>query len=305
MRKLPKINQLKNLEAIIQYGSIRAAAQALHQTQPAMTRSIQELEKILGVVLLVRGVRGAVLTEMGRIFEPRMSMVINELERAIDELEQIERTFQGTVTLGCSHLPAFGIMPAVIKKFHERYTTTRITIIEGQLSELLSSLRLGRLDFFIGVVTPDISLHEFIEDNLGIAEFAVIARKGHPLIKKTSLSELRGAKWYLPTASTGYFSDVERLIFPSGKETRASIIYGDSMSIAEQLILNEDYLFIGPKAMLLVPHLNEITSIIPVREKLPNGNYKLIYRQQQILTPIAKRLIDDVRFAYLEFMKQS
>ena len=45
MRHLPKINQLKNLRAIIQHGSIRSAAEANHQTQSAMTRSIQELEK--------------------------------------------------------------------------------------------------------------------------------------------------------------------------------------------------------------------------------------------------------------------
>ncbi|MFW5389461.1 MULTISPECIES: LysR substrate-binding domain-containing protein [unclassified Yersinia (in: enterobacteria)] len=304
MRELPKINQLKNLKAIIQFGSIRAASQASHQTQPAMTRSIQELEKILGVSLLVRGARGAVLTEMGRIFEPRMNMILNELERAIDELRQIERSSHGSVTFGCSHLPAFGIVPTVVKKFQERYPTARLTVIEGQLSELLPSLRLGRMDFFIGVISPDISLHEFNDEHLAIAEFGVIARKGHPLINSTSLRDLRAAKWYLPTASTGYFSNMEALIFPYGKESTCSVIFGDSAAIAEQLVLNEDYLFVGPKTMLAVPHLKKIVSIIPIKEKLPDGHYSLIYRQQQTLTPLAKHLIDDLRFAYLGFMDQ-
>lgn len=303
MRELPKIHQLKNLRAIIQYGSIRAASQALHQTQPAMTRSIQELEKILGVALLVRGGRGAILTEMGRTFEPRMNAVLNELERAIDELQQIERTSQGTVMFGCSHLPALGIMPAVIKSFQQRYTTARITAVEGQLSELLASLRLGRLDFFIGLILPDISLHEFNEEPLGIAKFSVIARKNHPLTNSTSLSELRDAKWYLPTASAGYYNNMESLIFPYGKTENCSVIFGDSATIAEQLILNEDYIFVGPDVMLRIPHLEKIISIIPVKEKLPDGHYSLIYRQQQTLTPVAKRLIDDIRLAYLDFMR--
>ncbi|ATM95032.1 transcriptional regulator [Yersinia frederiksenii] len=304
MRELPKINQLKNLRAIIQYGSIRTAAQSLHQTQPAMTRSIQELEKILGVSLLVRGVHGAELTAMGRIFEPRMNLVLNELERAMDELEQIERSSEGLVTFGCSHLPALAFVPDVIKNFQTRYTTARITVAEGQLSELLNSLRLGRLDFFIGLVSPEISLREFVDEHLAVAQFAVIARKGHPLANSTSLSELQGAKWYLPTARAGFYNDIGSLIFPYGKEPTSSVIFGNSATIAEQLILNEDYLFVGPKVMATVSSLQDIISVIPVKEKMPDGHYSLIYRRQQSLTPMAKRFMDDIRFAYLELMSR-
>ncbi|CNJ35126.1 transcriptional regulator [Yersinia rohdei] len=304
MRELPKTNQLKNLRAIIQHGSIRTAAQALHQTQPAMTRSIQELERILGVPLLVRGVHGAELTTMGRIFEPRMNLVLNELERALDELEQIGRDSEGLVTFGCSHLPAFTFIPDVIKSFQEIYTSARITVAEGQLSELLASLRLGRLDFFIGIVTPDISLREFVDEHLAVSQFAVFARKGHPLSNSTSLSELSGAKWYLPTASAGFYIIIETLIFPNGKEPTCSVIFGNSATIAEQLILNEDYLFVGPKVMVTIPHLQHKLSIIPIKEKLPDGYYSLIYRRQQPLTPIAKRLMDDIRLAYTELMSR-
>ncbi|CNL15023.1 transcriptional regulator [Yersinia frederiksenii] len=304
MRELPKINQLKNLRAIIQYGSIRTAALALHQTQPAMTRSIQELEKILGVSLLVRGVHGAELTEMGRVFEPRMNLILNELERALDELEQIERSSEGLVTFGCSHLPALTFVPEVIKNFQESYSTARITVAEGQLSELLASLRLGRLDFFIGIISPDISLREFVNEHLDVTQFAVIARKGHPLANSTSLSELQGAKWYLPTARAGFYNDIESLIFPYGRKPESSVIFGNSATIAEHLILKEGYLFVGPKMMVTIPYLQQLMSIIPIKEKLPDGHYSLIYRRQQSLTPMAKKLMDDIRFAYLELVNR-
>lgn len=303
MRELPKIHQLKNLRAIIQYGGIRAASSAMHQTQPAMTRSIQELEKILGVSLLVRGVRGAVLTEMGRTFEPRMNLVLNELERALDELQQIKMASQGSVAFGCSHLLAFGVVPKVIKKFQQRNNTARITVFEGQLSELLASLRLGRLDFFIGVITQDILLHEFVEQHLATAQFCVFARKGHPLGNSTSLKELRGASWHIPIATAGYFSEMETLIFPYGKEAGCSVILGDSTTIAEQLILNEDYLSIGPKTMTMLPYLKDQIQIIPVKEKMPSGSYSLIYRQHQTLSPLAQQLVKDICACYLELME--
>ncbi|MFT8211191.1 MAG: LysR family transcriptional regulator [Symbiopectobacterium sp.] len=128
MKELPKINQLRNFQAIIRYGSIRTASQALFQTQPAMTRSIQELERILGVTLLARGPQGMVLTKMGHIFEPRVDMLLNDLERAVDELHQASQMSQGSVVFDCSHLPAFSIMPALINKFQKEHPTATITI---------------------------------------------------------------------------------------------------------------------------------------------------------------------------------
>lgn len=300
MSNLPKINQLKNLRAVIQYGSIRAASQATYQTQSAMTRSIQELEKTLGVTLLDRTTRGALLTDIGRLFEPRMNLVLNELERAVDEVQQRKSISQGAVMFGCSHLPAFGVMPGVIKRFQEHHPQIQLTVIEGQLSELLASLRLGRLDFFIGIITPDIALHEFCEEPLLIARFSIIGRKDHPLVNSGSLSDLRNAKWYLPTASAGYFSSVEKVIFPDGKGPNCSILYGDSTTIAEQLILDEDYLSMGAEAMLDIPYLKGKLSKISVKETLPNGNCSLIYRQQQVLTPVAKLLMGDIRYEFIK-----
>ncbi|MFA3780215.1 LysR substrate-binding domain-containing protein [Yersinia sp. 1652 StPb PI] len=303
MKRLPKINQLRNLRAVIQYGSISAASQALFQTQSTMTRSIQELERILGVSLLARGTNGVVLTELGRVFEPRMNSVLNELERAIDELRQIEHSSHGTVTFGCSHLPAFSIVSGVIKKFQERYNTTRITVFEGQFSEVIDSLRLNRLDFYIGVISPDIALNDFVGEHLSTTEFSVIARKGHPLSNCTSLSELQNAKWYLPTASTGYYSKLEGIISPNKNNKKSSIIFGDSTTIAEQLILNEDYLFIGPKSMFLVPQIKDLICTIPIKEQLPEGVYSLIYSRTQKLTPVAATLMDDLRAAYSQLLK--
>ena len=66
-----KINSLRDFLAVAERGSLRAAARQLGLAQPAMTRSIQELEKELGVVLFERRAKGVVLTPMGEVFERR------------------------------------------------------------------------------------------------------------------------------------------------------------------------------------------------------------------------------------------
>lgn len=301
MKELPKINQLRNFQSIVRYGSIRTASQATFQTQPAMTRSLQELEKILGVTLLARGAQGIVLTEMGRLFEPRVNMLLNDLEKAIEELHQTSQLSQGSVVFGCSHLPAFSIVPTLINEFQMLYPTVTITIIEGQLSELITSLRLGRIEFYLGIASPEISMNEFYIENSFPANFCVMARKGHPLSMSTSLKQLKGSKWYFPNARIGYYNILEKHIFPEGRDMTDSVIFGDSMLVGEQLVLNKDYLFVGPEAILKVGHINDVVSVIPVKESIPSAEYILIYKQQVGLTPMAKVLMDRINKTCADF----
>lgn len=305
MRELPKIIQLRNFLAVIRYGSIRTASQALFQTQPAITRSIQELERILGVTLIARGPQSMVLTEMGRLFEPKANMILNDLERAVQELDQMNELSQGSVIFGCSHLPAFSILPAIINRFQQDNPSLHMTIIEGQLSELITSLRRGRLDFFIGMESPEISLSDFFVDFSIKTEFCIIARKGHLLANSHSLSQLQGAKWYFPNARTGYYKDLESFIFPNGKGAKDIIIYGDSMSIGEELVLTEDYLFVGPKAMLEISYIKDSIARIPIQEALPDASYMMLYRQQQNVNPLIRKLMDKIHAACGEFIEKN
>ncbi|MFZ1875285.1 MAG: LysR substrate-binding domain-containing protein [Chania sp.] len=295
MPYLPKINHLKVFEAIILHGSIRAAAKALNQTQPGITRTLQELEATLGATLMVRGTRGIVLTDAGRIFEKRMKLVLYELERAVDEIKQINQSQHGTVSFGCSHLKTLRIIPSVMQRINKTYPKAQISLFEGQQSELLPSLRVGRLDFFIGIISEEISLGEFIEEPLMTCPFGVVARKGHPLAHCASLEELRNAKWYLPVADAGYYSHLEAILFPSGKGPENMILKGDSFTVGERLVLEADYLVIAPLAMLDIDYMKDRFCIIPVKEKFPHGQYSLLYRQDASLTPLAKHLISEIR----------
>lgn len=297
MTYMPKLNQLRVFDAIIKCGSMKAAAKLLNQTQPAVTRSLRELEQVLGAPLITRGVNGIALTEMGKLFEPRMKLILSELKRAVDEIGQVTQSTRGVVSFGCSLLPSCSILPSVIKRFHEVMNRdAQITMTEGQLADLLPSLRLGRLDFFIGVMPPDINLNEFFVEPLLTTEFCVIARKGHPLADSTSLSRLSSSKWYLPMSEAGYYANLELQLFPEERSGNISILFSDSLSIGEHLILDSDYLFIGPTMMLEQPHNKEVFCKIPVKEKLPNGTFSLIYRKNTALTPVAKQLADEIRY---------
>ncbi|WP_236849234.1 hypothetical protein [Chania multitudinisentens] len=142
----------------------------------------------------------------------------------------------------------------------------------------------------------------FIEKSIK-AEFCIMSRNEHALSKSSSLRQLRGAKWYFPNAKIGYYKNIEKHIFPNGKSNKDIVVYGDSMSIGEQLVLNEEYLFVGPKAILKADRIKDIVSMVPIKETLPAAEYILTYKQQQGLTPLARKLMDEINIAITELLK--
>ncbi|WP_431225947.1 LysR substrate-binding domain-containing protein (plasmid) [Serratia sp. L9] len=133
-------------------------------------------------------------------------------------------------------------------------------------------------------------------------DFCIMGRKGHPLINSQSLDELQGAKWFLPAVNAGYYINIEDLIFPGGNANDNVVIYGDSLSVARKLVFEHDFLFAGPKCMLNEVGYQGVLDIIPIREKLPDGQYSLVYHKSQILTPIAAKLIKEILYSYGNFL---
>lgn len=280
-------------QSIIEHGSFRAAAKALHQTQPALTQSMNELEKMLGTSLLVRGPRGVVLTEAGKLFEPRVQLVLKELERAVNEAKQLSASSKGTIELGSSSLPFFTMLPSAIQCFQKRFPQVNINLTEGQLPDLLPELRVGKLDFVIGATSSEsVVTSEFIEEPFFTTPFAVLARKGHPLANSTSLSQLKQAKWYLPTAKMGYYGELDTLLFPEGEQNVQSIIRGDTAATTLQMVMNAGFLTVAAKEILQVPYLSQQLCMIPIEEPLPDATYSFIYSQRLPLTMIARAMID-------------
>src|SRR5262249_8002374 len=90
-----KLNQMRDVVAIAERGSLRAAARHLSLAQPALTRSVHELERELGVPLFERRARGMILTPMGEAFVRRANAVLSEVRRARDEVEQLHGGTRG------------------------------------------------------------------------------------------------------------------------------------------------------------------------------------------------------------------
>lgn len=295
MRYFPKLQQLQAFQAVILHGSIRAAAKALDQSQPGLTRSLQELEQTLGTALVIRGGSGVIPTDAGRLFSTRIELVLNELDRALNEIEHHNHSTSGAVMVGLSSLPILTIFPGALKRFRRRYKQSTVTNIEGQISNLLPNLRNGELDFIICADIPSDYLSGLVQEPLFSTSCHIYAREGHPLANCTSLAELQDADWFLPVSSIGQYSQLEQLIFKSSDHQRKAIMRGTATA-ALQMTMNADYLTIAARELIRTHFLNQKFCIIPVKETLPKVEFWLIYSSERPLTMAAKNLMDEFRW---------
>ncbi|MFB2905578.1 LysR substrate-binding domain-containing protein [Aeromonas jandaei] len=301
MKNLPKLQQIKIFNEVIRCGSIRAAAKEINLSQPALTRALKELEHQMGATLLVRSNEGVTLTEAGKAFSIRTSLIVDELQRAVWEIKKINENAYNSVTFGISALFGDTILCSVIHDFKTQHPETLINIKEAQLSTLLPCLRDGRLEFALGTVTERMPLGDFIIEPLFEAPFCIVARKGHPLLECKSLQELSHAKWLFPETDMGYYHYIRQYIPFNHPDNPFAPVMTDSMVCIINLVLNCDYITILAKARLNESRFCEVLTPLPLTDTLlPNGNYALIYPRKRPLTQAALLLLEGFKRCCLQ-----
>jgi LysR family transcriptional regulator of abg operon len=293
-----KLHQIRDLLAVAEKGSLRAAARHLGLAQPSISRSIRELERELGAPLLERHARGTVLTPSGRLFARRASAAASELRRAREEIDQLHGPGHGSVALACSAVPQLVLLPAALRAFRERYPRVELHLLDSAFPAVEARLKDGSIDFYVGVAPqaapgPDL-LQEKLFDNLRV----VVGRHGHPLSGATTLAELKDAEW-VGTSITDDADAEFRELFRAHKLPRPRVAArtgGGSLSLITMLS-STDLLAIVPRQWTEYSPLAATLQKIAVREKIAAPPICIIRRAALPLTPAADFLCDLMRRA--------
>ncbi len=298
-----KLNQLRDVIAVAEQGSLRAASRRLGLGQSAMTKSIQLLERELGAPLFERHKRGTVLTPMGTLFLQRARIATSELSRAREEVQQHLGGGVGSVVACLSIVPHMVLLPQVLTPFHARYPQVRLTVLEGLgFTSAEKQLRDGSVDFFIGVEPTQRPSAEFVIEKLFDNERLVVARKGHPMRHAKSLADLAQARWVLgsPTYAEVTFAPLfrkYRLPVP-GQLTFAGSVLGQM-----QALLHADMLSVLPRQCLDAAPMKGLLVRIPIKEAIPSPPIVLVRRASLPLTPAAEFFCDLARRASMGIQK--
>ncbi|HET7901247.1 MAG TPA: LysR family transcriptional regulator [Candidatus Nanopelagicales bacterium] len=145
------LRQLEYFVAVAESGSVTGAAQRVHLSQSAMSTALSDLERVLGVQLLVRHhARGVTLTTAGE----ELLSDARALLRQAQDLESAATAHgsgvTGRVTLGCFAILAPYVMPRLLQGVRERLPGVELATTEEALDGLAEGLRHGRLELTLG-----------------------------------------------------------------------------------------------------------------------------------------------------------
>ena len=289
-----KLNQLRALITVAKAGSIREAAMQMHLTQPALSKSIRELEREMGVELLIRNARGTTLTPYGAAVVKRSKAVDNEISKMREEVNSLKGASGGRLSIGFTPPAAGEPLADAISALRSLRPGLDLQLLELRPGQITDGLRDGSLD--IGVISRygQPSLGNFDWQPLYELETLLACSGSHP-DKTVSIATLRKEEWLMLDASddlNGYVSTLFsyfNLPLPT-RTVRCSSIY-----LYLQLALRIDVVthWIETAFPTLDKHFAAGTMTrIALEEPMPRLGIYLGYQDEQLLTAIAAEFVE-------------
>ncbi|SMF99860.1 pca operon transcription factor PcaQ [Burkholderia singularis] len=291
-----KFRHLQCFLAIAQFGSVQKAAQSLSITQPAVSKTIAELESILGVPLFERGRHGATPTRDGQRFLPHANACVLALRQGVGLLARDSGGAAATLALGMLPSVAASLAPAVLKALADAWPRAVVRITTAANAELLEHLKSGALECAIGRLSEPERMVGLSFEHLYNEPLIAVVRAGHPLAASAAPAE-RLAQYpvVLPPYGTLIRQSAEQLLSACGAPLLESFVEVLSVSVARALALENDAIWFVPRYAAEY----DLAAGTLVRLALPvegaDEPVGLILRTDAQPSPVAYTLIDAVR----------
>jgi DNA-binding transcriptional LysR family regulator len=288
MKSNLKLHHLRDFAAIAEHRSVRGAARALNLAQPAITRSLRELERELNASLVVRHARGVELTPVGTRFLVRAQSTMEEVRRAREEVAQLSGKMQGTVSVALSTAAMLSLLPGAIQPFLKAAPEVSLRLVEGIYPAIESRLLDGQLDFYVGPL-PERLPRSLRSELYFKNDRVVVARKRHPLLGAKSLKELTQAHWVLTGLRERVEQEFEELFSAYKLPAPRSQVRVESTLAMISILASTDMLALLPRQWTDSPMFESMLAPIRVKEKLLAPDIVLIARTGVPLTPVAEQ----------------
>jgi len=195
---------LHTLQTVAELGSMAKASAELGLSQPAISKSIADMELMLGAALFDRSARGVELTEAGRLLVERGKVIFDELRQCVRDIEHLSDPTRGLVRIGTT-TPMTAFVSEVIGRLCKDHPGITFHTIVNDTTTLLRQLRERELDAVITRWVPGSAAPEDLAaEVLFKAPLAVLADKRHPLVRRSGigLADLAAQRWVLPPPET-------------------------------------------------------------------------------------------------------
>ncbi|MEJ8859165.1 LysR substrate-binding domain-containing protein [Variovorax robiniae] len=233
-----KLHQLAVFDKVIEAGSFVAASRTLAMTQPAVTKSIHELERHLGEPLFVRGKRGVALTTFGTLFEHHAKSMLAEVHRLADGVNSWQTGASGQVVVGTLLTASTTLLPEAIARLREAASDVAIEVRLGTNASLFPLLANGELDLVVGFLPRPVGLAGPRNNRVRLTHaklydeaLCAVVHQNHPMMRrrKLSLRDLHDLEWILPTPDSVAYDTACAMFEAEGLALPSSVVHSVSV----------------------------------------------------------------------------
>ncbi|MBU2319310.1 MAG: LysR family transcriptional regulator, partial [Gammaproteobacteria bacterium] len=288
---------------VVKVGSASVAAQTLGMTQPAVSKTLKEIENMVQQPIFLRARRGlipqAAAKQLASLFL-RISPVAQSLHHS---LQSLPNELTGRLSVGMLSFSCQDIVPIAFASIFKQHSGIRLQAMQGPYHMLANALRQGEIDCFLGLMRKGPLHPELIELPLLKAQYALIARADHPIHNEAkTLNDLVNERWIVARHGTPIRDYFESLFHSIDNKPPIQALEMLTFASSEELVIHSDaiaLLFYDDwNINKLNPRLKQIS--IP----LPNPECTIgitLHRERQ--STIIQTFIEELKLTVIDKLK--
>jgi LysR family pca operon transcriptional activator len=272
-------------------GSLSAAADVMHVSQPAASKTIRELEDILGVPLFDRSGRRLVLSSAGKVFQQHAGAAMVDLTRAQDLVREAPRSHT-RLAVGTLPTAATDMFPTAALAFQKSHPECLLRVTTGPNWLLMSQLREGALDMVVGRMPPVGALDGLSFQQLYSEIVVPVVRPDHPLLHPNwQIAQLAEYPLMLPPSGAVIAPMVRAFLHNNGLHTPQPVFENVSLAFGRKVVQKSDVIWLISQGVVAEELRLGTLKALPLKDDLLGGPVGVSMRAQTVITEEQKALL--------------
>lgn len=266
LHKSLTIRHFRVIAALADLKLVARVADTLNVSQPAVSKQIAELERIVGTPIVTRDRNRLHLTAIGLRLAEHAHLVLNQIDRAAFDLEAMSSGVSGAVTVGVVASVAPILLPDAISLLKRIAPETSVAVIEGHFVSLYPLIESGAMDVLIARVWQPQELPGIEQRVLFSEPLVVVAGRDHPLARehKVDWQQTADWPWMLPQANSVARRAVDTLFAENGLVTPTNTIASLSLTLNLEIMRKMPAVGLFPESIAKVHAARGDIALLPL-----------------------------------------
>jgi LysR family pca operon transcriptional activator len=294
-----KFRHLHCLVSVAEHGSFVRAAQALSITQPAVSKTLAELEEIVGQSLFLRTRRGVELTPAGRLLLRYASRGLNMIGEGMEKVASATSIDPPIILIGALPTAAATLLPGLLLSFRAAHPDVHIRVLTGSNTQLIAALRRGELDLVIGRLSEPSDMKGLVFEHLYTEPLVFAVRASHPLLRRKIVKPATLLEYplLLPDPGTSVRAAADQFFVAAGVGLPESGIESIDVNFCRAYVMSSNAIWCSSAGVLHIDLKKKLLIRLRIDTSMTRGPVGLTLRAEPIAVESVRALVDLIHSA--------